>query len=147
MCPHSRTRSTACTKPRAHTRPINYNTIPQKDTMIPYMAQPRYPLNSQVLAILFPFATTPATPPEFTNRYSPQYGMLSFSFHFMTNTPSLHHFYLISQSHGQSNPMYATIPYPTDKISVAPLPPSLSHSPDLSCVGAQRIMFLVRFLV
>ena len=55
--------------------------------MIPYMAQQRYPLNTQVLAIFFPFATTPVMPhyPEFTDRYSPQYGMLSFSFHVMTN--------------------------------------------------------------
>ena len=86
--PHSRPRSTECTKPRAHTQPITYNTIPQKDNMIPYMAQSRYPLNSQVLAIFFPFATIPATPhyPVFTDRYSPQYGMLTFLLHFMTNT-------------------------------------------------------------
>ena len=86
--PHSRPRSTACTKPRAHTQPITYNTIPQKDNMIPYLAQSRHPLNSQVLAIFFPFATIPATPhyPVFTDRYSPQYGMLTFLLHFMTNT-------------------------------------------------------------
>ena len=67
--PQYRTKSTACIKSRAHTRPINRNTIPQKDTMIPYMAQPRYSLYSQVLAIFFPFATIPATPhyPKFTN--------------------------------------------------------------------------------
>ena len=54
------TRSTACTKPHTHTWPINCNTIPQKDTIIPYMAQPCYPLNGQVFVIFFPFATTPA---------------------------------------------------------------------------------------
>ena len=57
--------------------------------MTPYMAQPRYPLNSQVLAIFFLSATTPTTPhyPEFTDRYSTQYGRLSFSLHFMIHTP------------------------------------------------------------
>ena len=88
-CWHSYTGTTACTKPCAHTRPINFNIIPQKDTMTPYMAQLRYPLNSQVLAIFFLSLTTPATPhyPEFTDRYSPQYGRLSFSLHYMINTP------------------------------------------------------------
>ena len=86
--PYSRPSSTACTKPRAHTQPITYNTIPQKDNMIPYMAQSRYPLNSQVLAIFFPFATIPATPHYLvlTDRHSPQYGMLTFLLHFMTKT-------------------------------------------------------------
>ena len=76
------------TKPRTHTQPITCNTIPQKDTTIPYMAQSRYHLNSQVLASFFPFATIPATPhPQaFTDRYSPQYGLLAFLLHFMTNT-------------------------------------------------------------
>ena len=85
---HSCTRSTACTKPLAHTQPITYNTIPQKDNMIPYMGQLRYPLNSQVLAIFFPFATIPATPHYLllTDRHSPQYGMFMFLLHFMTNT-------------------------------------------------------------
>ena len=87
-CPRSCTRSTACTKLRTHTQPITHNAIPQKDNMIPYMAQSRHPLNSQVLAIFFPFAIIPATPhyPAFTYRYSPQYGMLTFLLHFMTNT-------------------------------------------------------------
>ena len=86
--PHSCPRSTACTKPRAYTQPITYNTIPQKDNMIPYMGQLRYPLNSQVLAIFFPFATIPATPHYLllTDRHSPQYGMFMFLLHFMTNT-------------------------------------------------------------
>ena len=41
-----RATSSGYTKPRAHTQPITCNTIPQKDTMIPFMAQSRYPLNS-----------------------------------------------------------------------------------------------------
>ena len=40
---------------------INCNFIPQKDSMIPYMAQTRHLLNSQVLAIFTPSATTSAT--------------------------------------------------------------------------------------
>ena len=86
--PYSCPSSTACTKPHVHTQPITYNTIPQKDNMIPYMAQSRYPLNSQVLAIFFPFATIPATPHYLvlTDRHSPQYGMLTFLLYFMTNT-------------------------------------------------------------
>ena len=48
--------------------------------MIHYMTQPRYPLNSQVLAILLPFVTIPAPPhyPEFSDWHSPQYDILSF---------------------------------------------------------------------
>ena len=115
------------------------------------MAQLRYPLNSQVLAIFFPVATIPATPhdPKFTDRYSQHYGMLSFSLLFITHTffqLSLHHFHLVSQSNSQSNPMSANIPDPTDKILGAPPPPSPSHSPELGCAGAQRIMFLGRLL-
>ena len=49
-------------KPRAHTRPISCNIIPQKDTVIPYMARPHYPLNSQVLAIFFPSAAMATAP-------------------------------------------------------------------------------------
>ena len=41
------------------TQPINCNFIPQKDTMIPYMAQTRYLLNSQFLSIFPP--SIPAT--------------------------------------------------------------------------------------
>ena len=56
----------------------NCNIIPQKDTMKPFMAQPRHLLNSQVLPIFFHSATLPAMPYylEFTDRYSPQYGRL-----------------------------------------------------------------------
>ena len=65
------TTNSGCTKPRAHilapgaranSPPINCNIIAQKDTVIPYIAQPRYPLNSQVLAIFFPSATITTTP-------------------------------------------------------------------------------------
>ena len=41
---------------------------------------------------------------------------------------------------------YATIPDFTEKNLMALFPPSHSHSPDLGCVGAQRIKFLDRFL-
>ena len=60
---------------------------------------------------------------------------------------SFPHFHLISQSHSQSNPVYATIPNPTDKILGALPTPSTIHLPDLDCFRAQRIMFLGRFLV
>ena len=43
--------------------------------------------------------------------------------------------------------MDTTIPDPTVRILVAPLPRPLSHLPDLTCVGARRIMFLGRILV
>ena len=153
--PHSRPSSTACTKTRAHTQPITYNTIPQKDNMIPYMAQSRYPLNSQVLAIFFPFAT-----PHYlllTDKHSPQYGMFMFLLHFMTNT---FFWTFVTLSPPRSTSMlllnHTASPIPC-------LPPSLtlltknnfsdstfvfpSYSPDLGCVEAQRKMFLGRFLV
>ena len=65
--------STECSKPHAHIQQINCNIFPQKDTMIPYMAQPHHPLNNQVLAIFFLSATIPAMPhfSEFTDKYSP----------------------------------------------------------------------------
>ena len=83
--------------------------------MMPYMAQQRYPLNIQFLAIFFPLATIPATRhyPEFTDRYSPQYGKLSFSLYFMTHTffrLSFLHFHLDSQSRDWSSPVYAPPP-------------------------------------
>ena len=127
--------------------------------MIPYLAQSRHPLNSQVLAIFFPFATIPATPhyPVFTDRYSPQYGMLTFLLHFMTNTffstflrfsppPSASTLFL----NHTASPIPCTPPSltPLTKNNFSdPTPISPSHSPDLGCVGAQRIMFLGRFLV
>ena len=63
----------------------HHSTKGQHDTL---MGQLRYPLNSQVLAIFFPFATIPATPHYLllTDRHSPQYGMFMFLLHFMTNT-------------------------------------------------------------
>ena len=61
-CTKPRARSAARTKPRANSRPINGNVISQKETVIPYIAQPRYPLKSQVLAIFFPSATITTTP-------------------------------------------------------------------------------------
>ena len=79
----------ACTKPRANPQPISCQVIPQKDTVIPYIAQPRYPLNSQVLAVFFPSAsitTTPHHPALLIDILSPQHGRLSFSLYFMTNT-------------------------------------------------------------
>ena len=119
MCLRSRTRSTAYTKPRAHTQPITYNTIPQKDNMIPYLAQSTHPLNSQVLAIFFPFATIPATPhyPVFTDRYSPQYGNVFIAFHdqhiFSDISPPFLSplcFHLVTESYSWSNPVHTTIP-------------------------------------
>ena len=120
--------------------------------MTRYMAQPRYPLNSQVLAIFFLSATIPAMPhyPEITDKYSLQYGRLSFSLHFMIHTAFLFlllHFHILSQSQGQSRSMHTTMPRLTDKILVSLPPPSLSHSTDLGCVRAERIMFLGRLLV
>ena len=74
-----------------------------------------------------------------------------FALHFMTNTlfldlpsPTSTSFL---KSYGQSNLGQATIPDPTDRILVGPLPPHLSHSLDLDSVGAQMIISLGRFLV
>ena len=53
--------TSVCTKPHGYTQPINCYFISQKDTMIPYVAQTRHLLNSQVLAIFPPSATTSAT--------------------------------------------------------------------------------------
>ena len=122
------------------------NTIPIKSTMILYMAQSRYPLNIQILVIFFPFATSPAMPQylEITDRYSPQYGVLSFSFHLrLSCPPHLHPHPTPTPPNSTSflnhtaSPIHdSTIPDLADKISVAPSPLSLSHSPNLCCVGA-----------
>ena len=50
------------------------------------MTQTRHPLNSQVLAKFFPFATIAAILhySELTYKYSTRYGRLSFSLYFMT---------------------------------------------------------------
>ena len=124
--------------------------------MIPCMAQFRYHLNSYVLEIFFPFAIIPPILhyPEFTDRYSPQNGMLSFWLHFMTNPvfrlcssppplPFPSHFSITQPFQS----LYATVTDPADKILVALPPPSFSHSPELCCVGALTIMSLGRFLV
>ena len=118
--------------------------------MTPYKAQPHYPLNSQVLTIFFLSATIPATPhsPEFTDRYSAQYGRLSFSLHFVIHTAFLFSFpcfHILFQ--GLSRPTHATIPDPTDIIFVSLPPPSLSHSLDLGFFEAQGIMLMGRFIV
>ena len=120
--------------------------------MTPYMASPRYPLKSQVLVIFFISATILATPLylEITDRYCPWYGRSSFSLHFVIHTAfssSFPHLHILSQSQGQSRHMHATVPDPTVRILMSLPPSSLSHSPDLGSVGAQRIMFLGRFLV
>ena len=126
--------------------------------MIPYMAQLRYLLNSQALVIFFPFATIPATShyPIFTDRHSLQYGMLTILLHFITNTffltflplsppPSASTLFL----NHTASPIPCTPPSLnplTKKTLVIPPPSSPSHSPDLGCVGAQRIILLGRFL-
>ena len=101
--------------------------------------------------MFFPFGTIPAMPryPEFTDRFSPQYGRLSFSLNFMTHTffrLSFPHFHLFSQSQGWSNYMHDTIPDPTDIFLVVLPPPSPSHSSDLGYARTQRIMFLGRLI-
>ena len=142
MSPHSCAKSTACTKPRVHTWPINCNIIPQKDTMMPYMAQLCYPLNSQALAIIFPSATIPAMPhyPEYTDRYFPQYGRLLFLLHFMTNTlffnlpsPTLKSF--LNTWPAQSCVHHHRWPHWQNVSGHIP-PPSLSHSLNLGCFTA-----------
>ena len=68
---------------------VSCQVIPQKDTVTPYIALPRYPLNSQVLAVFFPSATittTPHHPALLIDILSPQHGRLSFSLYLMTNT-------------------------------------------------------------
>ena len=120
--------------------------------MMPYLAQPCYPLNNQVLAIFFLSATTLAAPhyPEFTERYSPQNGRLSFLLHFMIHTPFLLFTFLPPIAHPfliLRLPQTHTQHWLHWQFSVTPPPPFLSHSPDLGCVGAQRMMFLRKFLV
>ena len=121
--------------------------------MIHYMAQPCYPLKNQIIAIFFHSEIKPTTShyPQFNDRYSPQYDRSSFSLYYMTNTlfflPFFTIFHHLSQSHGCSNPMDASIPHSTDRILVVKSPSFLSQSLDLGCVRAQVIMFLGRFLV
>ena len=61
--------------------------------------------------------------------------------------PSPLHLHLVPQSYSRSNLVHANIPGPFDIILVIPLPSSLNHSPDLGCVGAQKIIFLGRLFV
>ena len=120
--------------------------------MMPYLAQPCYPLNNQVLAIFFLSATTLAAPhySAFTDRYSPQNGRLSFSLQFMIHTPFLLFTFLLPIAH-----LFLILRLPQThthhwlhwQFSVSPPPPSLSHSLDLGCVGARWMMFLGKFLV
>ena len=83
--------------------------------------------------------------------------MLTFLLHFMTNT-FLSTFLPLSPPHSASTLflIHTASPIPctppslnslTKKTLVIPPPSSPSHSPDLGCVGAQRIMLLGRFLV
>ena len=80
-CPYSYTRSTACTKPLAHTQLINCNIISKRSPQLLIW------LNHQVLVLFFPFANLPIMPhyPALTDSYYPQHGRLSFSLHFMTS--------------------------------------------------------------
>ena len=80
-CPYSRDRSAACTKPRANPQPISCQVIPQKETVIPYIAQPRDPLNSQVLAIFFPSSTTRTTPHHPALLIDILHSMVGYRFH------------------------------------------------------------------
>ena len=59
-----------------------------KSTQWYFMARSCYLLNSLVLVLFSPFATIPAIPHYllFTDRYSPQYGKLTFLLNFVTNT-------------------------------------------------------------
>ena len=74
---------TMCPHPTNHLQ--HHSTKGQHDNLYGSITPP---FNSQVPAIFFPFATTPAAPhyPVFTDRHSPQYGMLTFLLHVMTNT-------------------------------------------------------------
>ena len=80
-----------------HTQPINCHMIPEKDTLVFYMAQTRHHLNNQVLAVFFPSSTKPATVhySKSIDKYSPQYRSWLLSWYFMTNIifwPSFPHF-------------------------------------------------------
>ena len=74
---------TMCPHPTNHLQ--HHSTKGQHDNLYGSITPP---FNSQVPAIFFPFATTPAAPhyPVFTDRHSSQYDMLTFLLHVMTNT-------------------------------------------------------------
>ena len=119
--------------------------------MIPYVAQPRYRY-SQRFSIFFPFATIPATMlhyPVFTGSYSPHYGMLLFSLHFMTNTPFFGIHPLLLSPRFPIPRMVQCCAYHhlfhQQQYFNGPPQPFLSHSSNLDKV--QRIIFLGRFLV
>ena len=119
-----------------------------KDTMITYMAQPRCSLNSQVLAIFFPFTITPAMPHYQNSLIGILLSMVGYRFHciswltffstFLTQLPPSFSITRLVQY------LWATIPGPTGKILEALPPPFLSHSPDSGCIGAQKITSLGR---
>ena len=121
----------------------NRNIIPLKDTIIPCVVQPCYPVNSQVLLQLHEKRHTIQSLliGILHTMVGYRFHCISWLAHFFSIRPSFTYFHLLSQSHSQSNPMDATIPDPTDRILVA------LHSLDLDCVGAQRIIFLDIFLV
>ena len=121
-------------------QPINCHIILQNGTMTSYMAQPRHPLNNQVLAIFFPSSIYQQRHTIQNLLISILHSMISYHFHCVLWLTS--HFHILYQSHSQFNPMDTNIPEPTVRILVAPLPSSLppSHSPDLGCIRAQRIV-------
>ena len=87
-CPHSHAKRTQCTKPHDHAKPINCHLIPHKDTMTPYMALTCHYLNSQVPAIFFLSATSPAM-----IHYS-GFWQLTYILHIMVCDRFLHLFYI-----------------------------------------------------
>ena len=104
--------------------------------MIPYMAERRHPLNSQVLAIFFPSGTIPAmlNYSEFTDKYSPQYSRWSFLLYFVTNIlfrPSFPHFQPLSPWHNLSNLLPSYYPYQQSQFQQ---PFFSSHSPNFPFV-------------
>ena len=122
-------RSTACTKPRAHTQPITCNTLPQKEDNDALYDLMTLSLKYPSFCNTFPFLAIPATShyPIATDRYSPQYVVLTLFLHFMSNTffpallplflsPSPFHFNLVSPSYSQSNSVNDPIPKPFDVI-------------------------------
>ena len=68
MCLHSCTKSNECAKSCTHTK-----VIPQKNTLVPSMAQTCHPLNKQAFTIFFPSVTILAMLQysEVTHKYSP----------------------------------------------------------------------------
>lgn len=118
-----------CTKPHALTQLVICNIIPQKDTMITYVAQRSYLLNNQVPTVIFSSATILAATlhySEFTNKYSRQYGRWSFS----TNN-------LFSTFFSPLPPCLQT----TQPIQSATQPPSQSATPPFSRYSPYSSLF------